>query len=180
MLPAAHDSPFDFPIRYVSSSVPARTAVSMAREGAFVLRNVILYVHVPFCSSKCHFCSWVSPIPTTQLVKSRSHFEDYTDAVVREIESSGRSLEKADLQAKLVYLGEALRRSYLPSSWGGFSIPSSRPFGRVRNFRMSPSKSASYGDSRAPRRTARRRIHTHQLWRSIIRREPGAHAGSRS
>src|SRR5581483_3518252 len=114
VLPAAHDSPFDFPIRYVSSSVPARIAGSMAREGAFILRNVILYVHVPFCSSKCHFCSWVSPIPTTQLVKSRSHFEDYTDAVVREIESSGRSLGKADLQAKLVYFGGGTP-SLLPS-----------------------------------------------------------------
>lgn len=78
------------------------------------MRNVILYVHVPFCSSKCHFCSWVSPIPTTQLVKSRSHFEDYTDAVVREIESSGRSLGKADLQAKLVYFGGGTP-SLLPS-----------------------------------------------------------------
>lgn len=69
------------------------------------MKSVILYVHVPFCSSKCHFCSWVSPIPTTQLVKSRSHYENYIQAVVREIESSGRSLSKSNLEAKLVYFG---------------------------------------------------------------------------
>src|ERR1035441_9371400 len=87
------------------SSIPRGVCSSAPESGVSPLKNVILYVHVPFCSSKCHFCSWVSPIPTTQLVKSRSHYEDYTRAVVREIESSARSLSKSNLESKLVYFG---------------------------------------------------------------------------
>lgn len=69
------------------------------------MRELIFYVHVPFCSSKCHFCSWVSPIPTTDLVKSRARFGEYAAAVRAEIGETRRQFGNADVGAKLLYFG---------------------------------------------------------------------------
>ncbi len=47
--------------------------------------DVNLYVHIPFCPSKCHYCAWVSAIPVGQLVKSQSIYEPYVSAVIKQI-----------------------------------------------------------------------------------------------
>jgi oxygen-independent coproporphyrinogen-3 oxidase len=69
------------------------------------MQDVILYVHVPFCSSKCHFCSWVSPIPTTELVKAKHRFGEYATAVIDEIRRTGSRLGRAAVRPKLAYFG---------------------------------------------------------------------------
>ncbi len=67
--------------------------------------EAILYVHVPFCSSKCHFCNWVSPVPTSQLVRSGHKFHEYALAVIQEIRSVGAQLRHAAIEPKLTYFG---------------------------------------------------------------------------
>ena len=69
------------------------------------MRELIFYVHVPFCSTKCHFCSWVSPIPTSDLVKSRARFGEYAAAVRKEIAITRRQLGTAEVRSKLLYFG---------------------------------------------------------------------------
>lgn len=69
------------------------------------MRELIFYVHVPFCSTKCHFCSWVSPIPTSDLVKSRARFGEYAAAVRKEIAITRRQLGAAEVRSKLLYFG---------------------------------------------------------------------------
>ena len=32
-------------------------------------RMLMIYVHVPFCRSKCTFCDWVQAIPTRDLLR---------------------------------------------------------------------------------------------------------------
>ena len=69
------------------------------------MHDVILYVHVPFCSSKCHFCSWVSPIPVPELVRAKSKFGTYAAAVIQEIRSTAARLPRQSLRPKLIYFG---------------------------------------------------------------------------
>ena len=69
------------------------------------MQEVILYVHVPFCSSKCHFCSWVSPIPTSELVRAKGKFGEYATAVIQEIRNTAAQTRHTPVRPKLVYFG---------------------------------------------------------------------------
>lgn len=69
------------------------------------MQEAILYVHTPFCSSKCHFCSWVSPIPTAQLVRAHPKFSAYADAVVQEIRTTANRLKPGQVRPSLIYFG---------------------------------------------------------------------------
>ncbi len=78
-------------------------------------QELILYVHVPFCSSKCHFCSWVSPIAVSELVKNKHRFQEYTSAVIQEIRATGQRLHARAIRPKLIYFGGGTP-SLLPSA----------------------------------------------------------------
>src|SRR5262249_1703214 len=64
--------------------------------------DISLYVHFPFCSSKCHFCTWVSRIPASQLVRHSVH-DRYLSALESQIESYLESLTN-DRARRLVRL----------------------------------------------------------------------------
>jgi coproporphyrinogen III oxidase-like Fe-S oxidoreductase len=93
-------------------------------------RLLMIYVHVPFCRSKCTFCDWVQAIPTKDLLRKPQDLvrKRYIDALCREIEIRGAEhFEKRDVPY-VVYWGggtasslsdeeatrvmEALRRSF--------------------------------------------------------------------
>jgi coproporphyrinogen III oxidase-like Fe-S oxidoreductase len=68
-------------------------------------RLLMIYVHIPFCTSKCHFCDWVQPIPKSELLL-KPHDEPrrrYIAALVEEIRARGRDL--AGYQPHVVYWG---------------------------------------------------------------------------
>jgi putative oxygen-independent coproporphyrinogen III oxidase len=69
------------------------------------MRDTILYVHVPFCSSKCHFCSWVLDIPTRDLVKSQDRYADYTRAVITQIRHHAHALREHGVRTRAIYFG---------------------------------------------------------------------------
>jgi coproporphyrinogen III oxidase-like Fe-S oxidoreductase len=54
----------------------------------------MLYVHVPFCHSKCTFCDWVQAIPTRDLLRKPedSVRRNYIRALCAEIEARGAEL----------------------------------------------------------------------------------------
>jgi putative oxygen-independent coproporphyrinogen III oxidase len=66
--------------------------------------HLVIYVHVPFCSSKCHFCSWTSAIPASELVNKKAHSSDYKTAVVRQLKSFGAAV-KSEASMRLIYFG---------------------------------------------------------------------------
>jgi putative oxygen-independent coproporphyrinogen III oxidase len=68
------------------------------------MQDLIVYVHVPFCSSKCHFCSWTSPIPTSELVNKKAHSSEYKTAVVRQLKDFGTAVETGAAM-RLIYFG---------------------------------------------------------------------------
>lgn len=67
--------------------------------------DLILYAHVPFCSSKCHFCGWVADIPTQELVRSQEHYPQYTRAVKRQMEYYAEKVKDHAVQTKSIYFG---------------------------------------------------------------------------
>ena len=68
------------------------------------MRELILYVHVPFCSSKCHFCGWVAPITPSELVKRQELYDQYVAGVVRQIDLAADTFSDSR-SARLIYFG---------------------------------------------------------------------------
>lgn len=68
-------------------------------------QELLVYVHVPFCSSKCHFCYWTSPIPAAELVRNKAYSAQYRDAVLRQIRSVGTRGSLSSRPVRLIYFG---------------------------------------------------------------------------
>ncbi len=94
----------------VSDLVPADkvlTAIQPATRIDGRNRRLLVYIHVPFCNSKCLFCDWVVH-QTTQDVRSgreRGQRELYVDAVCRQIEKFGPELSGLGYQPEMVVWG---------------------------------------------------------------------------
>jgi coproporphyrinogen III oxidase-like Fe-S oxidoreductase len=48
-------------------------------------KNILIYLHIPFCTSKCHFCDWVVGYSTADLVDKGDLQSRYVDALCRQI-----------------------------------------------------------------------------------------------
>jgi putative oxygen-independent coproporphyrinogen III oxidase len=70
-----------------------------------MMTDFFLYLHVPFCSSKCHFCNWVVDISPRQLTKSQPLYEEYTDAVLRQLDSYSGAFKQQSARIKAIYFG---------------------------------------------------------------------------
>jgi coproporphyrinogen III oxidase-like Fe-S oxidoreductase len=71
------------------------------------VRDLLIYVGVPFCPSKCHFCAWVSAVPTKDLRQRPGEplRRAYIDAVERQILDKGSELTAAGYVPRLMYWG---------------------------------------------------------------------------
>ncbi|GLX04050.1 coproporphyrinogen-III oxidase family protein [Microbispora sp. NBRC 16548] len=70
-------------------------------------RPLLIYVHIPFCSSKCHFCDWVTEIPTAELLlrPADTPRRAYIDAICREIRERGADLTGRGYRPAIMYWG---------------------------------------------------------------------------
>jgi putative oxygen-independent coproporphyrinogen III oxidase len=68
-------------------------------------RDLLIYVHVPFCSYKCAFCDWVADIPGGQLTSGPDARERYVEAVCRQIRYVGPRLTDLGYLPKFIYWG---------------------------------------------------------------------------
>ncbi|HID30955.1 MAG TPA: heme anaerobic degradation radical SAM methyltransferase ChuW/HutW, partial [Desulfobacterales bacterium] len=57
------------------------------------------YIHIPFCSSRCHFCGFYAEVSVPDVMA------DYTRALIAEIKMSGRYLKEAGQTLQAVYFG---------------------------------------------------------------------------
>jgi len=73
--------------------------------GGSVERPLQIYIHVPFCASKCHFCDWVDDIPTVQLTSGPGTRQQYADALCRQIECWGPRLTAIGYRPHSIYWG---------------------------------------------------------------------------
>ena len=69
-----------------------------------VIKNehlVDLYINIPFCPSKCYYCSFISlPID-----KCRNLLEPYLDALIKEIEATKELIERKNYIVNTIYIG---------------------------------------------------------------------------
>ena len=64
-------------------------------------RDFSLYVGIPFCPTRCAYCSFVS----NSVEKSFHLVEPYLEALTREIESAGKMVKDLGLRLKSFYMG---------------------------------------------------------------------------
>ena len=64
-----------------------------------------LYVNVPFCASKCHFCDWVTDIPVDRLRGDQTARSPYVAAVREQIRYYGPLLTRLGYQPHCMYWG---------------------------------------------------------------------------
>jgi coproporphyrinogen III oxidase-like Fe-S oxidoreductase len=70
-------------------------------------RDLLVYVHIPFCRSKCHFCDWVTEVPTSELLlrETEQPRMRYIDALCHEIVERGGALRDAGYKTNIMYWG---------------------------------------------------------------------------
>lgn len=87
---------------------PEKTALCFetAREETRIVslsspRSVSLYLSVPFCPTRCLYCSFISH----DVEKSKKLLPAYADALCREIEAVGALVKRLGLRLETVYMG---------------------------------------------------------------------------
>ncbi len=91
---------------YRVSPLRAKLAVACARASLACQRTlapeeVSLYVGIPFCPTRCAYCSFIS----ADAGRSLRWIGPYVDALTREIAAAGRGLRRAGARVKSVYFG---------------------------------------------------------------------------
>ena len=91
---------------YFLSHQKAALAVSVATTEAKLLKKIdrdtcSLYVSIPFCPSRCSYCSFVS-YTTPRLL---SLIDDYLEALLAEIDETAEVIRAAGLRVNTVYIG---------------------------------------------------------------------------
>lgn len=74
---------------------------SLATERTLAPNQVSLYLGVPFCPTRCAYCSFVS----ADVSRTLKLVEPYLEAVFREIDVTSRVLERAGLTVRSMYVG---------------------------------------------------------------------------
>ena len=65
------------------------------------LKKINFYVHIPFCTTRCNYCSFVS-LPTS---KNQKLIEEYIAHLVREIECGVKTLSDGGYEVDSIYIG---------------------------------------------------------------------------
>lgn len=68
-------------------------------------KDLALYVHVPFCASKCHFCDWVVDIPVARLRSGEPERSPYVAAVCEQVRFYGPLLTRMGYRPTVMYWG---------------------------------------------------------------------------
>ncbi|MEY8402222.1 coproporphyrinogen dehydrogenase HemZ [Oscillospiraceae bacterium 44-34] len=84
----------------------ARLAVDCARASVEAQRSlrpgeVSLYIGIPFCPTRCAYCSFVS----ADVGRTLHLVEPYVDGLLREVEETGRALRETGLTVRSFYVG---------------------------------------------------------------------------
>ena len=74
---------------------------SLAALDTLLPQEVSLYVGIPFCPTRCAYCSFVS----ADVGRSLKLIDPFLDALCREVAATGRALEGAGLKVRTVYFG---------------------------------------------------------------------------
>jgi len=68
-------------------------------------RDLLVYLHVPFCRYRCTFCDWIDQIPPHELISRTPFHDQYVAAICRQIRDIGPRLIAMGYIVRLVYWG---------------------------------------------------------------------------
>ncbi len=60
-----------------------------------------LYIHIPFCTSKCYYCSFI----TAPLANCQHLLEPYLEALITELEATKKMIAEGNYIVKTIYIG---------------------------------------------------------------------------
>lgn len=91
---------------YFVSEARTQLALDAAQAGLAVQRSlkddeISLYIGIPFCPTRCAYCSFVS----ADVQKALKLVEPYLDGLCQEMAASARSLREAGLSIRTIYIG---------------------------------------------------------------------------
>ena len=91
---------------YCVSPARRRLALESAQAGLRAKRNlkpndISLYIGIPFCPTRCAYCSFVS----ASVEKSFALIPPYLEALTAEVEAAGRMVRETGLRVKSFYMG---------------------------------------------------------------------------
>ena len=91
---------------YCVSPARRRLALESAQAGLRAKRDlkpndISLYIGIPFCSTRCAYCSFVS----ASVEKSFALIPPYLEALTTEVEAAGRMVRETGLRVKSFYMG---------------------------------------------------------------------------
>lgn len=91
---------------YLMDDNKAHLAVEVAKKEAAILKSmgnntVSIYVGIPFCPSRCAYCSFISQATE----HNNKYIEPYTEAVLKEIEYTGKIIKDLGLKVDTIYFG---------------------------------------------------------------------------
>ncbi|MDF2590654.1 MAG: coproporphyrinogen dehydrogenase HemZ [Clostridia bacterium] len=94
------------PENYLVSIEKAKLAVDIAqRERSFIYpldtKTVSIYIGIPFCPTRCHYCSFTS----NSLKTCGGLVEGYLDALIYEMEQTHVFMNKYNLKVQTMYIG---------------------------------------------------------------------------
>ncbi len=84
--------------RWLTLEVAKQT---LAAKRSLRREDICLYVGIPFCPSRCSYCSFIS----ADAGQGGRLIPDYLEALGQEIEAAGRLLERTGARIRTVYLG---------------------------------------------------------------------------
>src|SRR6266516_6018496 len=70
-----------------------------------VCSSDLVYLHAPFCSSKCHFCDWVVGYDKTDLIDAGDLRQRYVQAICTQLRSYGPRLSELGYAVTNIYWG---------------------------------------------------------------------------
>ncbi len=74
---------------------------TVAAMGLLEKGDVSVYVGIPFCPTRCTYCSFVS----RSIGKRTELLEPYLEALIREIRCTGQAMKEAGIHARTIYMG---------------------------------------------------------------------------
>ena len=76
----------------------------------FKIKELGIYIHIPFCKQKCYYCDFVS------FVKNENKVEEYMNALKKEIKEESRIINKEEHIITTIYVGGGTP-SYIESKY---------------------------------------------------------------
>lgn len=122
---------------YGADNRRSRLAASIAKREIELMKNmykngVSLYIGIPFCPSRCAYCSFVS----FSVEKTAELMEPYLEALQKEIKSCAKLLNNNGKQLETVYIGGGTPTTLSPQGLKALikTLKSEFDFGKVKEF----------------------------------------------